>query len=587
MAADPSKPVDAVVIGMGWAGSIVARELAAAGLRVVGLERGPVRTTEADFTLPQVHDELRYAEHHELMQDLARETITFRNRSDQMALPMRQYGSFLLGDGLGGGGTHWNGQTFRFLPQDFRARSFYEERYGRQFIPEGMTLQDWGVTYDELEPCYDRFEYLCGISGKAGNIRGAIQPGGNPFEGPRARDYPNPPLKSSASTTLFAAAAAGLGLHPFTAPAANLSRAYTNPEGRDLNACIICGFCERFGCAMGARASPQTTLLAALQRNANFELRSHAQVTRILLDSKGKRAVGVRYLDAQGRAVEQRAELVLLCAFTFNNVRLLLLSGIGAPYEPRNGTGTVGRNFAYQAGGGATLWFDDRILNVFMGAGALGAVADDEHGGIADHAALGFLGGATLNVFSSGQKPIEYRDLPPDVPTWGSAWKRWLAKYYNRTMNIGARCAVMPYRDVYLDLDPTYRDAVGDPLPRLTFDWQDNELAASRHATATIERIAATLKPARLLAQPEQRPYSIAPYQSTHCTGGAVMGTEPATSTVNRYLQSWDVPNLFVIGASAFPHNSAYGPTGTVGALAYWAADAIRARYLKSPGPLL
>src|SRR5262245_20001278 len=158
-----------------------------------------------------------------------------------------------------------------------------------------MTLQDWGVSYDELEPYYDRFEYLCGISGKAGNIRGVIQPGGNPFERPRARDYPNPPLKSSASTALFATAAAGIGLHPFTAPAANLSRAYTNPEGQDLNACIICGFCERFGCAMGARASPQTTLLAALQRGPNFELRSQAQATRILLDSSGKRAVGVRY----------------------------------------------------------------------------------------------------------------------------------------------------------------------------------------------------------------------------------------------------------------------------------------------------
>ena len=587
MTADQLKPVDAVVIGMGWSGSIIASELAAAGLRVVGLERGADRTTHADFVLPQVHDELRYASRHELMQDLSRETITFRNQSDQVALPMREYGSFLLGDGVGGGGTHWNGQAFRFLPQDFRARSFYEERYGRQFIPAGMNLQDWGVTYDELEPHYDRFEYLCGISGQAGNIRGTIQPAGNPFEGPRARDYPNPPMKGSYATSLFAAAAAGLGKHPFISPSANLSRAYANPEGHDLEACIICGFCERFGCAMAAKASPQTTLLPSLRRNGNFELRSQAQVTRILLDSTGKRAVGVRYLDAQGRLVEQPADLVLLCAFTFNNVRLLLLSGIGTPYEPRGGTGTVGRNFSYQVGGGATLWFDDKILNVFMGAGGLGTVVDDEHGGIDDHAALGFVGGATLNVYAAGLKPIEYRDIPPDVPGWGSAWKRWVAKYYNRTMSIGCRGSVMSYRDSWLDLDPTYRDIAGDPLLRLTFDWQDNELAVSRHATSVIERIAAALKPGRMLAQAEQRPYSIAPYQSTHCVGGAVMGTDPLSSTVNRYLQSWDVSNLFVIGASAFPQNSAYGPTGTVGALAYWAADAIKARYLKSPGPLL
>src|SRR5262249_43541406 len=107
------------------------------------------------------------------------------------------------------------------------------------------------------------------------------------------------------------------------------------------------------------------------------------------------------------------------------------------------------------------------------------------------------------------------------------------------------------------------------------------------HATDVIHRIGATPKPARMVAEAEERPYSITPYQSTHCTGSVVMGTEPATSAVNRYLQSWNVPNLFVIGASAFPHNSAYDPTGTVGALAYWTTDTIRTRYLRQPGPLI
>jgi gluconate 2-dehydrogenase alpha chain len=587
MTATRLKHVDVVVIGMGWTGSIMAKELAAAGLKVVGLERGAMRDTSPDFAMPQIHDELRYAPRHELMQDLARETITFRNRRDETALPMRQYGSFLIGEGVGGSGVHWNGQTFRFLPQDFRLRSFVEERYGREFIPDDMTLQDWGVSYEELEPYYDRFEYLCGISGKAGNIKGVIQPGGNPFEGARARDYPTPPMKGSAATRLFGAAAAELGYHPFPSPSANLSEPYTNPDGQSLNACIICGFCERFGCGMGAKASPQTTVLPVALQSPNFELRTNAQVTRILLDPTKQRAVGVTYLDAQGRLMEQPADLVLLCAFTFNNTRLLLLSGIGAPYDPRNGTGTVGRNYAYQVAGGATLWFDDRILNVFMGAGALGTAIDDLNGGITDHAALGFIGGASIATYSVGLKPIEFRDIPDDIPSWGSGWKRWVAKYYNRTLSFGCHGSTMPYRDAYLDLDPTYRDAVGDPLLRLTFDWHYNELTLSRHATGIVEKIGAAMRPARMLAAADDTPYSIAPYQSTHCTGGAAMGTDRSTSVVNRYLQSWDVSNLFVIGASAFPQNAAYGPTGTVGALAYWAADAIRNRYLKSPGPLL
>ena len=85
---------------------------------------------------------------------------------------------------------------------------------------------------------------------------------------------------------------------------------------------------------------------------------------------------------------------------------------------------------------------------------------------------------------------------------------------------------------------------------------------------------------------PRTEKYTIVPYQSTHNTGGAIMGADPATSALNKYLQSWAVPNVFVVGASAFPQNGGYNPTGTVGALAYWALEAIRKRYLERPGPL-
>ena len=122
----------------------------------------------------------------------ARETLTFRNDASQTALPMRQLGSFLPGAGVGGAGVHWNGQTWRFLPERLpSAQPQPTSATARRFVPADMTIQDWGVTYDELEPYYDKFEYLCGISGKAGNVNGTIQPGGNPFEGPRARDYPD------------------------------------------------------------------------------------------------------------------------------------------------------------------------------------------------------------------------------------------------------------------------------------------------------------------------------------------------------------------------------------------------------------
>jgi gluconate 2-dehydrogenase alpha chain len=89
------------------------------------------------------------------------------------------------------------------------------------------------------------------------------------------------------------------------------------------------------------------------------------------------------------------------------------------------------------------------------------------------------------------------------------------------------------------------------------------------------------------VANPRTGAYDVTQYQTTHNTGGTIMGTDPSTSVVNKYLQSWDVSNVFVIGASNYPQNASYNPTGTLGALAYWAAAAITSTYLKAPGPLI
>src|SRR3954471_19956661 len=222
------KEVDAVIVGLGWTGGILAKELSAAGLKVVALERGGARSTEADFQVPQVRDELRYVVRHDLMMNTARDTLTIRNNPSQEALPMRRLGSFLPGEGVGGSGVHWSGHTWRWTDMEFKVRSLYEERYGKAFIPADMTIQDWGITYADLEPYYDRFERTAGVSGKAGNLKGEIQAGGNPFEGARSREYPLPPLTRSLAAEMFAEAAQANGYHPFPRPTANASRPYTN-----------------------------------------------------------------------------------------------------------------------------------------------------------------------------------------------------------------------------------------------------------------------------------------------------------------------------------------------------------------------
>ncbi|MBV9427454.1 MAG: GMC family oxidoreductase [Bradyrhizobiaceae bacterium] len=582
---------DAVVIGLGWTGAILSYELCDAGLDVVAIERGPWRDTALDFQPYTAPDELRYRIRHELFLRPAQVSVTFRNNANQEALPVRTWGAFMLGNGAGGAGLHWNAETWRFLPSDFVLKTHLTQRYGANFLPQDMTIQDYGITWDDIEPHYDRFEYLCGTSGTAGNVKGAIQDGGNPFEGPRSRPYPTPAQKQPFSHTLFGKAARELGYKPFPQPSGNLSQAYTNPLGVTMGPCTYCGFCEWFGCANYSKASPQTTILPALVRKPNFQARTECEVTRINLDRSGKRATGVTYVDTSGQEYEQPADLVLLCAFQLFNVQLLLLSGIGKPYNPASGEGQIGRNFTHQTVSGAIGFFDkDKYnFNPFIASGAIGMCIDEFNGDNFDHGPLGFVGGGYLGQVQTNGRPIETTPLPPGTPAWGPQWKQAIRDNYLSTVFSGAgvHASFYAYRDNYLDLDPTYKDRFGRPLMRITMDFHDNELKMSAWLTDKFGEIIERMGAKQVVKQVRKGPYDVTKYQTSHLCGGAIMGDNPSNSALNKYLQSWDVPNLFVQGATAFPQNAGYNPTGTVGALAYWSAAAIRSQYLKSPGPLV
>ena len=587
MASTKLKPVDIVVVGAGVAGTLLAKELAPTGLRIVCLERGRMLDPQHEFVVPYAHDELRFDRHSDIIQNLSRETLTFRNTVNETALPMREMGSFRPGECVGGAGVHWGAVTQRFLPWDCETRSRTLERYGKQQIPQECTSQDWGITYDELEAYYDQFEHIYGVAGKAGNLNGELQAGGNPFEGARSREYPNPAPEQTYVGSLFANAAGSLGYKAYPKPSAAMTRLYTNPYKLVLGQCVRGGFCSNHGCASGAKATPLTAVLPALLMHQNFELRTLANVIKVNLDSQKKRAVSVSYVDARGHELEQPADLVILASYVFNNSRLMLLSGIGQPYDPVANRGVIGRNYAYVAYGKVVLFFEDRSLNQFMGGAGIGTAIDEFNGDNFDHAGLGFIGGAYLCVNSNGNLPIKSHPVPPGTPHWGSGWKQAVARYYNSSFQISVHGACQSYRTHYLDLDPTYRDAHGLPLLRMTFDRHDNERKMSAYVTGRTAEIARAIGPSKMSLNPVTGKYSITKYESTHNTGGAIMGSDPETSAVNKYLQSWDVPNVFVVGGSAFPQNSANNPTGTLGALACWAADAIKEEYLKRPRMLV
>jgi gluconate 2-dehydrogenase alpha chain len=583
---------DVVIIGLGWTGSIMAQELTAEGLDVIALERGPWRDAPTDFPPTYMQDELRYRIRHELFLRPAQTTFTFRNKMSQTALPIRNWGAFMPPNGVGGAGVHWNAETWRFLPSDFVLKTHLTQRYGAQFLPEDITIQDWGVTYDDLEPHYDQFEYLCGTSGTAGNLKGNIQEGGNPFEGPRSRPYPTPAQVQPFGHALFAKAARELGYKPFPQPSGNLSQPYVNPLGVRLGACTYCGFCEWFGCANYSKATPQTTLLPVLVRKPNFSLRDNSEVIAINTDRSGARATGVTFVDIQsGEEWEQPADLVILSAYSLFNVRLLLLSKIGKAYDPITNTGVIGRNYTHQTISSATGFFDHKKFNFnpFIASGAIGTCIDEFNGDNFDHGPHGFVGGGYVGQVQTGARPIETTPTPPGTPKWGAGWKAAVRDNYLSTVKpgTGVHGSFYAYRDIYLDLDPTYKDHLGRPLMRMTIDFHENELKQNRFLTDKFGEIIRAMGAKQVVKQYRTGPYDITQYQTTHLNGGAIMGSDPSTSALNRYLQSWDVPNLFVLGASAFPQNSGYNPTGTVAALAYWSAAAIRAKYLKNPGRLL
>lgn len=580
--------VDVVIVGGGWTGLLMAKELGSrTSLSVVVLERGQPRNIDYAETM----DELDYEIHLRMMQDLARETVTVRHSESEHALPVREYGSFTPGSGIGGSGEHWGAICERMPPDCFDLLSKTIQQYGSKRLPKDHSIQDWGITYDEMEPYYTRAEMMIGVSGKAGNLRGRLIEGGNIFEGWRSTEYPTPPTKITYFSTLVRDAAKSLGYHPYPAPAATISQDYTNPDGVSRPACIYCGYCEFFGCMIDAKAQPTNTLLPVIERHKNVTIRTGASVRRVLHDAArtNARAQGVTYVDASGEEVFQPAALVFLAALALNNTRLLLLSGMGEPYNPATGKGSLGRNLSQQVSIPAARVFLEKPLNRFMGSAPTGINILVPNDGPFDHNNVPFLAGGVYRCMSSGSQPIAHFGVVPQSvkANWGSEWKKAAIYYYDRTGVIGFSGDHLPYKGDFMDLDPTYKDCYGDPLLRLTIDWRENERQMAEFVTAKAVEIARAMGAKQITPFSGLEHYDTRRYQSTMLQGGTIMGASPDLSVINPYLQHWQFSNLFVLGGSSFPQRlNGMANTLTMLALTFRTADAITDRYLKNPGLL-
>ena len=572
-----TQKTDVVIVGVGAAGGILAAELTKAGVRVIGLERGP-RLQTLDF---MAHDELRYFQRQDLRPSVKTQPVTWRPNHNSRAAPLSELN---YGNQAGGGTVHYGSLSWRLHEDDFHARSATIARYGANAVPEDSSLADWPLTYNELEPYYDQAEYELGVSGKAGNLKGQKIDGGNVFEAPRSREYPLPALLMDQSEDLFEAGARKLGYHPFSSPRAIISQPYKGRPG-----CTYCGYCQAFGCHVGAKSSILVTKLPEADATGNFKLFTGTMVYRVNSDNSG-RVTGVSYYGPDGSENTIEADLVILTPFIYDNTRLLLLSKTDKfPNGLANSSGHVGKGLMAHIGARAFAGFNDRYVNVFMGPNAQKHSLDDFNADNFDHSGLDFIRGAQISVSPAALEggPIGAAmalSPPPGVPNWGASYRDFLAHYFSRYANITAQTENLPYPDQTIDLDPNVRDHWGLPAPRLTYDWRrPNELKRIHFMQSKVQEIGRAMGADKVWLGPLG---SGAP--GAHHQGGTRMGSNPEDSVVNKYGQSWDIPNLFIVGSSTFPTMGAgFNPTLTIQALAYMSADALVKKYKDKPGQLL
>jgi gluconate 2-dehydrogenase alpha chain len=549
---------DIVIVGLGAVGGVAALPLARAGLRVVGLEAGGWLNPD-DFAPDELRNNVRGWP--QAVQKANREVPTHRPSASSPYSARPAIHPMM--NAVGGTSLHYWAQSWRLNPWDFKVVSETTRRYGASRIPRGSTVEDWPFGLEELEPYYELVENEIGVSGKAGNLNGKIDPRGNIFEGLRKHEYPMPALRGTGFTETMTGAARTLGWHPFPGPAAINSRTYQTRAG-----CAYHGFCNRGGCHVRAKGSTAVTTIPKAQETGRLDVVTQATTTAINVDANG-RVSGVTYLK-DGTEYFQPADVVLLAAYVYENVRILLLSQSRAyPNGLSNNQGQVGRHyFSHNQGASVTALFP-RDINNWYGLPAQGTAVDDWADDNFDHSALDFIGGGNLWVYSD-RRPIGAANMTTfgRAPRWGSEWKAFIKQNADRWNTAYLQKTTLPYEDNYLDLDPTVKDPLGFPVCRITADYKENE----RKVAAFIQdKMAQWFMAAGAVAIEKAAIGTMGP--TTHAYGGTRMGDNRETNVVNRWGFSHEVPNLGILGASVMGTSGARNPTLTAQALAWRTAD--------------
>ncbi|HEX9581031.1 MAG TPA: GMC family oxidoreductase [Gemmatimonadales bacterium] len=534
--------VDFVVVGSGAAGGVIAKELSTAGFSVVVLEQGPYLKA-ADFK----HDELGYIFNLELTGPSDTRAHTFRKTEADRAqvaspggLPVLLYAAL-----VGGSSVHFTANFWRFHEIDFNERSVLGPIAGTGFA-------DWPISYQELEPYYTKVEWEVGVSGAPG-----------PFDPPRSRPFPMPPMPVKSSGVLLERGARKLGLHAQPAPMAILSQPHNGRSG-----CVHCGFCWGFGCEVGAKSSSLASMIPLAEATGRCEIRPHSTVFRLNTDAAG-RVREVMYFDRDGREHAQRARAVVLSANGAETSRLLLMSSSSQfPQGLANSSGKVGKYLMYN-GNTATQGLFEHPLNEYKSAQVTRIIWDFYR----TDPRRGFYGGGGLD----GRwfwYPVLFgmAALPPDAPKWGAGYKRTLREYYNHTMDVAGHTTSLALESNNITLDPDLKDKWGRPGIRVTYKDHPDDLKAMQFMVDRSTEVLEAAGARKVWATPV-----VESAIGVHLLGTCRMGTDPRESVVDKFHRAHDVRNLFICDGSSLVTSGRGQPTMTIMALAFRAAEHIGA----------
>jgi gluconate 2-dehydrogenase alpha chain len=613
--------VQVVVLGVGYMSGVVATELATQGYKVVAITKGPYWDYVNDFSMTK-YDEWGVGLERKYDHPLPLQSTTIRNDSSQFALPVRRYTMPIqyhaLGHGVGGAAQHYGGGMGRFGPWAYQMQSLTNASYPgllNAVNPQDDT-HDWPLTYAQYEPYYVEWEKAHGI---CGNYNGSPNNSTSDMNYPwMSTNYPLPPHPLTPLGQLFQTTVQGMTapngqpFHPFPSVSALASQPYTNQYGVTVNPCVYDGYCGGpcdYACETGAKANAAYRTIPAAIKSGNFTLVTNAYVYRLDYDSTANQVIAARYYDAQGNVHVQPGTVFFNGMWGYNMIRLMLLSGVGTPYVYNpggaSGTGTVGRGLtngytpyrgtnvsgtvniggnSYPAGngsgGGMSVFdlMDDNFSHAnlnFIGGGLFGAG--------------GYMGGGPGNITMAGGV---------GSGSMGSTFKQTQQnKYLPTKQTVGATpfAPDLPTLMNYIDLDPHYTDAYGDPVSRLTYDWTPNTYNGATYLVNQIKTILTAMGATNVTVGSTVAPYSAHnDWWGHHLRGGLRVGNDPNAGTATAwaalsgynqlYLTNTTGVNYFAAGEiTNTTGNNATAGTHAAGPQSYRAVEGIK-RYLANGG---